>query len=111
MRRNTVKVLLVTIQIKPEFRDNFIESMLGDAIGSVEDEPGCLRFDVIQDEADANKIYLYEVYKDDAAFQAHTQAPHYTKWRDTVKDWFAAPTAVSRGSNLFPPDARWQPQP
>jgi (4S)-4-hydroxy-5-phosphonooxypentane-2,3-dione isomerase len=106
-----MKVLLVTIQIKPEFRDQFIESMLGDAVGSVEDEPGCLRFDVIQDEADTNKIYLYEVYKDDAAFQAHTQAPHFTKWRDTVKDWFAAPTTVGRGSSIFPPDARWQPQP
>jgi quinol monooxygenase YgiN len=106
-----MKVLLVTIQIKPEYRDHFIEEMLGDARGSVEDEPGCLRFDVIQDESDTNKIYLYEVYRDEAAFQSHTQAPHFIKWRDAVKDWFAAPTTVGRGNSIFPPDERWQPQP
>ncbi len=100
-------VLLVTIQIKPEHRQAFIESMLDDARGSVLDEPGCLRFDVLQDSQDPNKIYLYEAYRDEAAFQAHLQAPHFIRWRDTVKDWYAAPTQVFTCSNIFPSDAGW----
>ena len=43
--------------------------------------PGCLRFDVLQDQADDNHFYFYEVYRDEAAFQAHGQAPHFARWR------------------------------
>ena len=100
-------VLMVTIKIKPEHKEAFMESMLGDAVGSVRNEPGCLRFDVMQDEEDPNKIYLHEVYKDRAAFDAHLQAPHFIKWRDAVADWFAEPAVAGRGSNVFPTDADW----
>lgn len=100
-------VLLVTIQIQPEHREDFIASMLDDARGSVRDEPGCLRFDVLQDSQDPNTIYLYEAYRDREAFNAHLQAPHFIRWRDTVKDWYAAPSRVINCSNIFPADAAW----
>ena len=41
-----MEALVVTIQIKPEFRDAFMEAMLDDARGSLGNEPGCLQFDV-----------------------------------------------------------------
>ena len=44
-------VIVAPIQIKEGYKDAFVEAMLGDAKGSVNDEPGCLRFDVIQDAA------------------------------------------------------------
>jgi quinol monooxygenase YgiN len=103
-------VLLVKIQIKPEQKEAFIEAMLDDARGSVKDEPGCLRFDVIKDEKDPNCIYLYEVYRDKAAFEDHLKAPHFIKWRDTVKDWFAAPAEVWQGPSIFPPENAWNKQ-
>lgn len=103
-------VLLVTAQIKPEHRDAFIEAVLDDARGAVEDEPGCLRFDVIQDQTDRNRLYFYEVYRDEAAIEQHLQAPHFIRWRDATKDWHAQPMVVLRGNNLFPPDARWVEQ-
>ena len=103
-------VIVAPIQIKEGHRKAFIEAMLDDAKGSVNNEPGCLRFDVIQDGADANRIWLYEVYVDKAAFQAHLKAPHFIKWRDTVKDWFAeAPKGAGSGSsNIWPPDGEWK---
>lgn len=103
-------VIIAPIQIKEGYKDQFIEAMLGDARGSVNDEPGCLRFDVIQDAGDPNRIWLYEVYKDEAAFQAHQQMPHYTKWRDTVKDWrVEGIQGATRGShNIWPPDEEWK---
>ena len=103
-------VIVAPIQIKEGHREAFIEAMLGDAQGSVKDEPGCLRFDVIQDGADPHRIWLYEVYVDEAAFQAHKRTPHFIKWRDTVKDWFdEGPKGAGAGSsNIWPPDDGWK---
>lgn len=100
-------VLVVTIDIKPGFKERFVGAMLDDARGSVTNEPGCVRFDVIQDEERPDRIYLYEVYTSKAAFDAHCQAPHFIRWRDTVKDWFASPPLVGKGPNIFPADADW----
>ena len=102
-------VIIAPIQIKPEFKDQFIAAITEDAQGSVHDEPGCLRFDVIQDANDANRIWLYEVCRDEAAFQAHTQAPHFIKFRDATKDWrVEGPQRAGRGAaNIWPPDSQW----
>ena len=48
--------LVVVIEIKPGDRREFMESMLDDAQHSVEDEPGCLRFDVLEDREDGNEL-------------------------------------------------------
>jgi (4S)-4-hydroxy-5-phosphonooxypentane-2,3-dione isomerase len=100
-------VLVVTIDIKPGYKDRFVAEMLDDARGSVRDEPGCVRFDVIQDEKEPNRIYLYEVYKDRAAFDYHMATPHFLKWKNAVQDWFAAPAVVGAGPSIFPSDADW----
>ena len=104
-------VIIAPIQIKEGYKDRFIEEMIGDASGSVNDEPGCLRFDVIQDAVDPNRIWLYEVYKDEDAFHAHTQAPHYEKWRDATGDWRedSGLQGAGRGAtNIWPPDDEWK---
>ena len=103
-------VIIAPIQIKEGHKEAFIEAMLDDAKGSVANEPGCLRFDVIQDAGDPNRIWLYEVYVDEAAFQAHLQAPHFIKWRDTVKDWRdqGIQGATRGSSNIWPSDSEWR---
>ncbi|MBI4553932.1 MAG: antibiotic biosynthesis monooxygenase [Candidatus Latescibacteria bacterium] len=102
-------IIMASIQIKQGYKEPFIAAMLDDARGSVRHEPGCLRFDVIQDGADPQRIWLYEVYTDEAAFQAHLQTPHFIKWRDTVKDWVEErPQGAGAGShNIWPPDDEW----
>ena len=35
--------------------------------------------DVIQDANHMDRVWLYEVYKDKAAFDAHVQTPHFKK--------------------------------
>lgn len=102
--------IFVTIQIKPGFRDAFVKAVWDDALGSVRDEPGCFRFDVLQDDSDPNRIHLYEVYRDQAALEAHRKAPHYLKWRATVKDWFDGDPKRISTTTVFPPDATWQKQ-
>lgn len=99
--------LLVTIRIKPGHREAFLDALLGDARGSVQDEPGCLRFDVLLDDSDPNRIFLYEVYRDEQALEAHRQAPHYLQWRETVKDWFDGEPSRHVCTTFFPSDGDW----
>ena len=102
-------VIVAPIQIKPGYKERFIEEMIEDARGSVRDEPDCRRFDIIQDANDTNRIWLYEAYKDEAAFRKHLQAPHFIKWRDAVKDWKEdGPEGAGSGAyNIWLPDATW----
>ncbi len=100
-------VIVAEIRFKSEYRERFMESMIDDASGSVENEPGCFQFAVVRDANDPDHIFLFEVYRDAEAFQAHQTMPHYTKWQNTVKDWFAAPTVVTQGPNVWPPDEAW----
>lgn len=72
--------LLVKVKIKPQERERFLATIEHDAIASERDEPGCLRFNVLQDAADENVYYFYEVYRDEAALAAHQQMPHFAEW-------------------------------
>ena len=102
--------IFVTIQIKPGFAQKFKEASLGDSQGSVRDEPGCFRFDILQNDSDPNRFHLYEVYVNQEAFEAHRVTPHYLKWRSTVLDWFESePERVSM-STIFPSDEGWGKQ-
>ena len=40
-------MIIAPIQVKEGFIDEFIKEIIDDGKGSVNDEPGCLRFDVI----------------------------------------------------------------
>jgi quinol monooxygenase YgiN len=71
----------IKLRIKPECRAEFLAAIEVDALGSERDEPGCARFNVLQDLADENVYYFYEVYRDEAAVAAHRAAPHYQVWK------------------------------
>ncbi len=102
--------IFVTIQIKEGFKDQFTEASFGDAQGSVRDEPGCFRFDILQSDEDPNRFHLYEVYADQAALEAHRNAPHYKKWRETVQDWFDGDLQRVLMNTVFPSDEGWRKQ-
>jgi quinol monooxygenase YgiN len=94
-------VVVVRCHVRQEHLDAFVEASLDDARHSVLDEPGCLRFDVVQDDEDPTKFWLYEVYRDQAAFDHHLTTPHLHRWRAAVKDWFAEPSQASRSHSVF----------
>jgi autoinducer 2-degrading protein len=84
----------VKVRIKPEQRARFLEAIEADAEGSERDEPGCLRFNVLQDAQDQNVYYFYEVYRDEAALEAHRAASHYAVWRAAADTLDGAPQAT-----------------
>jgi quinol monooxygenase YgiN len=99
--------ILVKARVKPELREKFLKAIEHDALGSERDEPGCLRFNVLRDEKDENVYYFYEVYKDQAALEAHRAAPHYAVWR-AAADTLDGPTEATRCTTVVPADrAYW----
>ena len=94
--------LIVTAKIKPAEWERFLSVIEDDAISSVRDEPGCLRFEVLQDAQDRDTFYFFEVYKDEAALEAHTKTPHFARWSE-ARDVVLAegPTRIST-SRVFP---------
>ncbi|HAL46388.1 MAG TPA: antibiotic biosynthesis monooxygenase, partial [Dehalococcoidia bacterium] len=52
--------IFVTIRIKDGFADQFREASFGDAHGATREEPGCFRFDILQNAEDSNLFHLYE---------------------------------------------------
>jgi (4S)-4-hydroxy-5-phosphonooxypentane-2,3-dione isomerase len=93
--------MLVKVRIKPTMRDKFLKAIEVDALGSERDEAGCLRFNVLQDAKDENVYYFYEIYKDEAALEAHRAAPHYAVWR-AAADSLDGPTEAVRCTPVFP---------
>ena len=100
-------VVHVHVRIRPGQVEEFLAATLANARASLA-EPGVLRFDVIQDEADPAHVVLVEVYRDAEAPAAHKLTPHYATWREAVAEMMAEPRASTRFSAVFPPDeANW----
>ncbi len=91
----------VKVRVKPDQRKRFLEAIEVDTLGSERDEPGCHRFNVLQDEKDENVYYFYEVYKDQAALEAHRAMPHYAVWR-AAADALDGPAEPTRCRTVFP---------
>jgi quinol monooxygenase YgiN len=83
-------VIIAEFEVKAGGLERFLELATADASRSVAKEPGCHQFDVTVDQA-ANRVVLYEVYDDEAAFDAHLQTPHLKTFREGIE-----PLVVSR---------------
>ena len=102
-------IVVAPIQIKAEHKDAYVQAILDDAKGSVRDEPGCFGFDVLQDSADPNRLWVYEVYKDEDAFKDHVKTPHYLKMQELTRGMREeSTTPAARVSNIWPSDAEWK---
>jgi autoinducer 2-degrading protein len=101
-----VIALVVSLTVKPDQRQRFLAAAEDDSTCSVRDEGGgCLRFDVLQDQSDENHFIFYEVYRDQAAFEAHQKTPHYARWMQTRQ--VAVEDAIRQETTLlFPKNYR-----
>ena len=61
----------VEIAVDPTQREDFDQRMLQHAKGTLDEEEGCLAFDVYVDRTDPNRYALYELYADQAALDLH----------------------------------------
>jgi (4S)-4-hydroxy-5-phosphonooxypentane-2,3-dione isomerase len=70
-------ILLVKVQVKPELIDEFNTAIVKNAELSVQRDPGCVRFDVAQQQDDPTQWWLYEVYDKEQSWLEHRKAAHF----------------------------------
>ncbi len=97
-------IVVVDIAVTPGQVEEFLRVSIDNATASLS-EPGVMRFDVLQDHADATHATLIEVYADADAVAAHKHTDHYAVWRDAVAPMMARPRTSQKFSAVFPADA------
>jgi quinol monooxygenase YgiN len=75
-------IVLVQVQVKKELLDEFKPAILTNAALSVERDPGCVRFDVLQREDDPGKWFFYEVYENENAWVQHRNSAHFLRFKE-----------------------------
>jgi (4S)-4-hydroxy-5-phosphonooxypentane-2,3-dione isomerase len=99
-------VMLVQVQVKPEYLEAFIAATRDNAMNSVQ-EVGVARFDFVQQADDPTRFVLIEVYRNAEAPALHKTTAHYLRWRETVEPMMAAPRQGVKYSTIFPDDQGW----
>jgi autoinducer 2-degrading protein len=102
----TLVVVHVQVHVKPEALEAFRRATLENAARS-RDEPGVVRFDVVEDLDDRSRFVLVEVYRDEAAAAAHKETAHYRTWRDAVAPLMAEPRSSRKFTAVSPDASGW----
>jgi (4S)-4-hydroxy-5-phosphonooxypentane-2,3-dione isomerase len=88
-------VVTVEFDIDPAQLAAFMPLMSENAKASLRDEKGCRHFDVCRPRDVPNRVFLYEIYDDEAAFQAHLQTDHFKAFAAATKDMITARKIVA----------------
>ena len=70
-------VITVEFNLHPGALKQFLPLIVENANRSRTVEPGCERFDVLVPKDSYDRILLYEIYRDKAAFGEHLKATHF----------------------------------
>lgn len=100
-------VLMVSLKVKPGRADDFLAAVQADGAGTTKNEEGNFQFSAIRDNSDPDRFFLFEVYADEAALEAHRRMPHFLKYREATVDIYAEEPVRHMCTNVFPADAWW----
>ncbi len=78
----TKLAILGNVEIEPGARERFVPMLMAHRARCLADEPGTLHFEVLLPDDDAAKVLIYEVYADQAAFDAHWNGASMTRIRE-----------------------------
>lgn len=94
--------VIAKVTVKPDQVDRFWKYLEADADGSLRHEAGCLRFDILRDDANENVYFIYEVYRDAAAYAVHQEAPYFKAFFAEAGDTLACAPEVTTTHSMFP---------
>lgn len=73
-------VVIVEFELHPEHGAAFVPLIRENARTTEETESGCRRFDVCLDPKNPAYVFLYELYDDRVAFEAHLATVHFRQF-------------------------------
>ena len=81
--------IIVKFTLKPGVAKSFAPLIMENATASVREEPTCQQFQVLHDEQNPGIVFLYEVYDNAVAHNAHRETPHFKKFIEAAEKMIA----------------------
>jgi len=101
-------IVHVFVHVLPHRVDDFIAASRENARNSVQ-EPGVVRFDLVQQDDDPTRFLLIEIYRTPQDPARHKETAHYATWRDTVEPMMAEPRRSVKYHAIVPDAvAEWE---
>jgi quinol monooxygenase YgiN len=97
-------IVHVHVHVKPDQIESFITATKENAEKSAGNEPGVVRFDVMQQVEDPTRFVLSEVYRTPEDTTRHKETKHYNRWREITEPMMAEPRTRITYANIFPSD-------
>jgi (4S)-4-hydroxy-5-phosphonooxypentane-2,3-dione isomerase len=85
----------VDIDVVPGQVDAYLAALKENGAAAVH-EPGCHEFNITVSPKDPNHVFIFEIYENTAAFEAHRATDHFKKYAATTKD-----TVAKRDARMF----------
>ena len=82
-----MQALIVEFLILPAYIEAFASAIAENARISRSTEAGCRQFDICRDPAQPGRFFLYELYDDEAAVQAHLHSAHFLAFSQATGNW------------------------
>jgi (4S)-4-hydroxy-5-phosphonooxypentane-2,3-dione isomerase len=86
--------IVATVEIQPGHLDECLRVLVAHKARCLKDEPGTLQFDVLRPNEGDTRVMIYEVYQDEAAFNAHWNGPSTARAREEAGKMFVKITGV-----------------
>jgi quinol monooxygenase YgiN len=88
-RADPLYINAVDIDVVPGQIETYLAAIKEVGAATIRTEPGCSEFDITVSQKDPNRVFIFEVYDNAAAVDAHLKTDHYKKYAATVKDIIA----------------------
>jgi quinol monooxygenase YgiN len=79
-------VLMAHYEVKDGSPEVLIDAGLLESATVLRDEEGCRAFEILASTDNDKKGLFYEVYVDEASFEAHKQTVHFSAFFDAIKE-------------------------
>lgn len=96
-----MEVTLVEINVHQDKVEEFLKVFHANHLGALK-EPGNLRFDVLQDQQEPTRFYIYEAYVDNTAVAAHKKTPHYLQCVEALEGIMTGPRKKTQFKAIYP---------
>jgi quinol monooxygenase YgiN len=74
-------VRIAELEIDPSEITAYREALKEEIATSIRDEPGVLSLYAVSLKDQPSQIRIFEIYKDQAAYESHLQTPHFKKYK------------------------------
>ena len=82
-------VVIVELNLLPDVSGEAAKQLVSrNAAASLRNEPGCLRFDVVEIRDEGAAFMLYEIYANEHAFAEHLKTPHFQEFDRASERYF-----------------------